>query len=443
MRVHFIGIGGVSMSALAKLFVLKGHSVTGSDLKYSKYVKELAEWGVGTVIGSRPEAVDEADLVVYNAAVGDEDPELMRAVRLDKKRISRAALLGEAAAKYPYVISVSGTHGKTTVTAMLATIFDNAKEMFTAHIGGELPGYGNLIYRGENLFLTEACEYQRSFLRLKSDIGVVLNAELDHPDCYRDKHEIYEAFENFTCNLKNGGIALINADSEFYRVRKCAYKKCKTFSVFAPSDYTAVDVLPTKNGCYGFRIKRSGYPNIDIELSVPGRHNVCNALAASAAALEYGVAYDLVAEGIKRFTGVSGRFEFLLATGGAAYYADYAHHPTELRAAVNTALGLNPKRVIAVFQPHTYSRTAALKREFVYSLSDADAVFIFKEFAAREKGGGMSAYELFEEFKRVREGVYYYQDMLGLAGAVKKFARPGDAVLLLGAGDIKRMAEIL
>ena len=431
------------MSALAKLMILKGHTVTGSDRNFSKTVEELAEWGVTCATGSCPEAVDKADLVVFNAAVPSDDPELCRAIETGKKRISRAALLSEIAERYPYTVSVAGTHGKTTVTGMLASIFETQGEMFTAHIGGELPGFGNLVYRGDNLFLTEACEYKRSFLTLRSDIAVILNVEFDHPDCYSDKYDAFESFEYFSNDLKPGGTALINADSEFYRMRKCAYKKTLTFSVNSPSDFRAVDIAVRKNGCFGFRIQRSGYPNIDIELSVPGKHNIYNALAASAAALIYGVSPETVRRGIKRFTGVKGRFEFLMPYAGAKLYADYAHHPTEIRAALQTALGLSPKRLIAVFQPHTFSRTAALAKEFVYSFCDADAVFVFKEYAARESGGGMTAFQLYEEIRKVHENCYYYGDLISLGDALKKYLTPGDTVLLLGAGNVKRIAEIL
>ncbi|HIU60612.1 MAG TPA: UDP-N-acetylmuramate--L-alanine ligase [Candidatus Stercoripulliclostridium merdigallinarum] len=443
LNVRFIGIGGISMSALAKLTILKGHTVTGSDLSYSKRVEELNEWGVTAVTGSDPSAVDSADLVVFNAAVPADDPELSRAIELNKRRISRAAFLGEIAAKYPYTVSVAGTHGKTTVTGMLASIFDCYGEAFTAHIGGELPGFGNLVYRGDNLFLTEACEYRRSFLRLNSDIAIVLNVEFDHPDCYRNLSEVYEAFENFTSDLKPGGTALINADSEFYRMRKCAYKNALGFSVTAESDFRAVDISLQKNGCFGFRIKRSGYPNIDIELSVPGYHNVYNALAAAAAALIYKVLPQDIYRGLKRFTGIKGRFEYLMSFGGARIYADYAHHPTEIRAALQTALSLHPKRLIAVFQPHTYTRTAALADKFIYSFCDADAVFVFKEFAARETGGGMTAFELYNEMRNVRDGCFYYGDLLSLGDGLKKFVAPGDVVMLIGAGDVKRLADIL
>lgn len=431
------------MSALAKLMILKGYSVSGSDLRYSAELEELGEWGATVLPGSHPEAVAEADLVVYSGAVPSDDPELKEAVRLGKKRIRRDFLLREIAARYPKVISVGGTHGKTTVTAMLASVFREAGELYTAHIGGHTFDSGNLSYRGDSVFITEACEYKRSFLSLNSDVAVVTAVEPDHPDTYRNEKELFEAFAAFSSNLKPGGTAVINADTEFYRMRETAYKEVFTYALESNADLKGVDLRMLKNGCYGFRIRQSGRPDIDIALSVPGKHNVYNALAAAGAARIEGVADKYICQGLKRFIGVRGRFEYVKPCGGAKLYADYAHHPTEIRAAIHTALGMEHKRVIAVFQPHTFSRTEMLLKEFTYCFCDADAVFVFKEYSAREKGGGKSALDLYCELAKTGGECYYYEDSMKLAAALAAYLRPGDMVLLLGAGDVAKVAELL
>lgn len=431
------------MSALAKLMVLKGYSVSGSDIRYSAELEELGEWGAEIHLGSEPEAVKSADLVVFSGAIPATDPELLQAIASDKKRIRRDFLLREVSSDYDRVVAVAGTHGKTTVTAMLSSIFKEAGELYTAHIGGETFDAGNLSYRGDSCFITEACEYRRSFLALNPDIAVITEVEPDHPDTYRDERELFEAFEAFSSLVKEGGTVIINADAKFYRMRQTAYKKVFTYALESNADLRAVDMRILENGCYGFRIRQSGKPNSDITLSVPGRHNVYNALAAAAAARCYGIPDKYVSSGLKRFMGVHGRFEYLKPFRGAKLYADYAHHPTEIKAAIRTALGLRPKRLVVVFQPHTLSRTEMLMKEFTYSFCDADAVFFFKEYAARESRGGKTALELYEKVAALGGECYYYSDMMKLACALADYLKPGDLALLTGAGDVKKVSELL
>ncbi len=431
------------MSALAKLMILKGHSVSGSDIRYSTELEELNEWGAEVYLGSHPEAVEKADLVVFTGAIPANDPELRAAVAGNKPRIRRDYMLRETASGFEKVIAVAGTHGKTTVTAMLSSVFREAGELYTAHIGGHTFDAGNLSYRGDGCFITEACEYKRSFLALAPDIAVITNVESDHPDTYRNIRELYEAFESFSSNIKPGGVALINADSEFYRMREMAYKKVKTYAVENTADLRGVDLRILKNGCYGFRMRESGRPDVDIELKVPGLYNVYNAIGAAQAAREAGISDEHIRTGLKKFIGVQGRFEYLKMFAGADIYADYAHHPTEIRASIKTALTLKHTRIIVVFQPHTLSRTEALAKEFTYAFCDADAVFIFKEYAARRESGGMTAFGLFENISKLGGECYYYSQLLELTSALQSYLRPGDLVILMGAGDVKKAAELL
>ena len=432
------------MSALAKLMILTGNTVTGSDRRYSPEAESLTEWGAYVYVGADAAIIKSADLVVYSQAIPSDDPELGFCREFNVKTVRRDYFLAEVAATYDFTVAVAGTHGKTTVTAMLSKIFKESGELYTAHIGGNTFDAGNLVYKGDKFFITEACEYKRSFLALRPDVAVILNVEPDHPDTYRSKDELFAAFTSFICNLRRGGVAVVNADTEFYRMNKCTYKDMYTFSVDTPSDCRAVNIKLLSNGRYGFSILHKGYPNVDVSLKIAGKHNVQNALAAYLAATVCGLKRDVIVRGLESFGGVAGRYEFKGYCSGAEVYTDYAHHPTEIRAAVSTALASGGKgRVIAVFQPHTLSRTEALFDGFLHAFCDADAVFVFKEYKARETSGGKDAYALYEGLKERRDEVYYFDDIIALANAVTGYCAPGDVLLVLGAGDISSLASLI
>lgn len=431
------------MSALAKLMILKGYVVTGSDKRYSAEAESLAAWGAYVYVGSDEEIIKNTDLVVYSQAIPSDDAELEFCRRHNVKTVRRDYFLAEVAARYDTVVAVAGTHGKTTATAMLARIFKESGELFTAHVGGNTFDAGNLICKGDKFFVTEACEYKRSFLALRPDVAVILNVEADHPDTYRSKDELFAAFASYVMNVRDGGVAVVNADTEFYRMNKCTYKDMYTFSVDSPSDCRAVNIRLLTNGRYGFSIFHKGYPDSDISLKVAGRHNIYNALAAYLAATACGIEREAVIRGLESFGGVGGRYEFKGICSGAEVYVDYAHHPTEIRAAISTALlTARGGRVITVFQPHTLSRTEALFDGFLNAFCDSDAVFVFKEYKARETSGGKTAYELYEAL-RARHEAYYFDDTIALANAVSAYCRKGDVLLILGAGDISSLASLI
>ncbi len=429
------------MSALAKLMVLWGNSVSGSDVRYSKNMEELLEWGASVYLGEDEKIVEEADLVVYTAAVKKDDRELICAKKLNKKIISRDALLYEVSLEYDKVVAVSGTHGKTTVSSMIASVCLETTLSFTAHIGVEK---GNLIYKGKEVFVTEACEYDRSFLSLKPDVGVVLNVEMDHPDTYKNLDEVYKSFNSFSSRINRGGILVLNADSEYYKVAKCTYKNMRTYAVESTADVVATNIINYGNGYYGFRIQENGFPNLDVKLSVQGYHNVYNALATFVTCIALGVERKTVVRGIEKFKGVSGRFELLGSVNGASVYRDYAHHPTEIRATVQTALKLKPSgRVITVFQPHTVSRTEALYNEFLTSFCDSDVVFVLKEYVARKEESGLTAFDLYEGLRDRGVNVVYYKNQFELSKGLFKTVQKGDVVLVLGAGDVSGIGELI
>ena len=441
MKIHFVGIGGISMSALAKLMLLWGHKVSGSDKVYSKNAIELVEWGAKVYLGCDRQAIDESDLVVYTASILDADEELTYAKSIGKMMMSRECFLRELSLEYDITVAVSGSHGKTTVTSMLSDIFFEAGLNYTAHIGGH-SSKGNMVYRGRDIFLTEACEYNRSFLSLNPDVALVLNTDFDHPDTYKNLGEINKAFCSF-CNLvKRGGTIVVNKDSEFYDIIKCTHKNMCTYSIESSATFQATNIINYANGYYGFQIMESGYPNMDIKLKVAGLHNVSNALGAYATAVKCGVDRVVIRRALESFKGVRGRMELLGERGGAKVMRDYAHHPTEIRSLLKVAREQCYGRLIVVFQPHTMLRTEALLDEFKDVLMGADKVFLLKEYTARVESGGKSAFDLYDMLRGNME-CYYYATPLELYSAIIPTLKVGDMVLLTGAGDIQESYNLL
>ncbi len=430
------------MSALAKLMLIWGHEVSGSDVAYLKTAEELVEWGSEVYLGQNCEKIERADLIVYTASIKEDDPELKFARSLGKRIISREHFLREISLEFGTTVAVSGTHGKTTVTSMLSEIFYEAEISYTAHIGGFSPK-GNLVYRGRDVFLTEACEYNRSFLSLSPDVLVILNAEFDHPDTYKNLGEVYKAFESFSALVKRGGFLVVNKDTPFYGIMKCTYKNMFTYSLESTATFEATNIIDYSNGYYGFRILEKDYPNMDIKLKVPGLYNVQNALGAYATAVSFGIDRSVARRALENFEGVRGRMELVGVRDGARIIRDYAHHPTEIVSAIATARRLVGGGALKViFQPHTLLRTEALMDEFICSLSGADETYILKEYAARKEQGGRTAFDLYSELKE-RDRCYYYSTAIELYSALGSTIKAGDLVLVLGAGDVSESYSLL
>lgn len=431
------------MSALAKLCLIWGAQVSGSDRVYSKVVEELIEWGAEVYVGENEKMVLDADLVVYNGAIKNDNPEFRIALNGGKKIISREYFLYEISNEFDKTIAVSGTHGKTTVCGMVSKVLEENEALYTVHVGGQTEK-GNLIYKGKDIFVTEACEYNRSFLALRPDIGVILNVEMDHPDTYKNTDELCSAFLSFASGIKRDGVLITNADSENYNIIKSAYKDRFTYAIKNTADLTATNIINYGNGFYGFQIAQNGYPNCDIRLGVEGYHNIYNALATFACSLRLGIDRRVIQRGIEKFKGVKGRFEYLGVRKGALLYRDYAHHPTEIRASLQTARErANGGKIITLFQPHTLLRTEALFDDFLLALSQTDKLYVLKEYVARKEEGGKSAYELYRALREKEVDVRYYDTQLELVSDVLSELRSGDLVLVLGAGDIADVGSLL
>ena len=378
-KIHFLGVGGVSLSSLARFFHERGYVVTGSDRSYSKTMESLIENGLNVWVGFCPEKIGSPDLVVYSSAIPETDAERIYLTSVGVPLLERYAVLPYVSSFFRSVLAIAGTHGKTTVTSMCAFVMQGAQLPFYAHIGGTSIDLGAYYHSGDGFFLTEACEYRRSMLALRPDIGVVLNAEVDHPDTYKDKSDVFDAFDDFLSSAQK--FRVVNADSEYYLLRQ---KNCSPITYgFSPNAvFRGVDVKQYENGCFGCQILKNGFPYMALRLKIPSKCNLENALCACTVCSLIGISPQIIQKYLERFSGVKRRFELCGYYDKIPVYTDYAHHPTEITQAISTAKML-AKDVIVVFQPHTYSRTARLKNEFTESLSAATSLIVVKEYAAR------------------------------------------------------------
>lgn len=409
------------MSGLAKYLMSCDKKVSGYDLSESVYTNEL---GVHIDTGSRRPSVEDFDAVVYTDAIRNDDIQLIEARKLKKTVIPRGRLLAEICKNFKKVIAVSGCHGKTTCTAMLAHIFAAAGKKFGAHIGGRDKFFKNAHYCGNDFFITEACEYKKNFLLLNPDISVILNCDADHLECYGSMENLRAAYIQFEKSAQTAVTLYGDFDGDI------------TFGYDTKADYSAKKITDV-GGAYSFTVCEGGEALGQISLQVYGRHNVLNALAATAVARRAEIDFKFIKQGLESFAGVERRFERLGAVNGAEYIADYAHHPNEIKATLRAANKITKGRLFVIFQPHTYSRTKNLFKEFVRVLSGMEKLLIFRTFAAREYfDDAGSALTLSQAIKKSRYG----DDVRDIADFILS-AKEGDTVLFLGAGDIYEIAK--
>lgn len=402
IKVHFIGIGGISMSGLAELLHTMHFSVTGSDAKTSSTTDHLEELGITVFYGQRPSNItSDVNLVVYTTAVKEDNPELMEARRLAIPVIDRAELLGQVMKRYSDAIAVSGTHGKTTTTSMISLILLDAGLDPTISVGGILDNIGGNIRIGSSdHFVVEACEYTNSFLKFSPTTGVILNIEAEHLDFFKDIEDIRNSFHQFTQLLPKDGLLIINSDidniSYFTKDLACPFI---TYSITSKTSrdasksnalhhYYAGNIRYDEEGFGQYSLYEDGDFITDISLHVVGSHNISNSLPAIALARSYQIPMNVITASISRFTGTKRRFEKKGVLGGVTIIDDYAHHPSEVKATLEAAKNYPHSRIWCVFQPHTYSRTRAFLADFADSLALADKVVLTDIYAAREKDPG-------------------------------------------------------
>ena len=447
IRIHFIGIGGISMSGLAEILLEEGFTVSGSDAKESPLTRKLESEGAHICYGQKAENItDDIDCIVYTAAISRTNPELIEAVAHKIPMLTRAELLGQLMKNYDTPIAVSGTHGKTTTTSMISHILLEGKVDPTISVGGILKAIGGNIRVGSSeTFLTEACEYTNSFLHFFPKISVILNIEEDHLDFFKDLEDIRHSFHQFAALLPSDGTLVINGEitdyPEIYQGLDC---NVVTYGPSADFDYSASDISYDEEGHVSFDLAKHGEKAGRITLSVTGDHNVSNALASIAVAELLDIPMDTIKKGLLSFTGTDRRFEYKGTFDGVTVVDDYAHHPTEIKATLKAAQHYPHNSVWCVFQPHTYTRTKAFFHEFAEALSHADHLVLADIYAARETDTlGISSADLAEEAAKLGTDSHYFPSFAEIESFLKENCRPGDLLITMGAGDIVTVGEDL
>lgn len=445
--IHFIGIGGISMSGLAEILLDEGFRITGSDAQKSDLTEQLEAKGAVVAYGQCAENItDDIDVVVYTAAVHADNPEYAQAVTKGIPMLSRADLLGQMMKNYQQAVAIAGTHGKTTTTSMVTEILLAGNADPTISVGGILPSIGGNIRVGNSgVFVTEACEYTNSFLSFFPTIEVILNIEADHLDFFKDLDDIRHSFRLFEEKLSAEGTLIISHDIENYEeLVKGLECQIITIGLTQGSDYQAVDIEYDTLARPTFTLKVKGEVAGQITLGVPGEHNVQNALAAIAVAASLGIEFAAVVKGLKGFTGTNRRFEKKGEIGGITVIDDYAHHPKEISVTLDAAKNYPHKKLWCVFQPHTYTRTKAFLDEFADALSKADEVILASIYAARETDTlGVSSQDIASRIEKNGTKAHYFPTFDEIETFILENCSPGDLLITMGAGDIVKVGERL
>ena len=445
-NVHFVGIGGISMSGLAEILKSLGYNISGSDIKSSNMTKKLEEDGIKIHIGHSGENIQNCDLVVYTAAVNENNPELVKARQLGITTIERAILLGEIMKKYPFSFAISGTHGKTTTTSMISMIMLQANLNPTIHIGGELDAIGgNTRIGGNKYFITEACEYVESFLKLHPYLAVILNIEEDHLDYFKDLNHIKQSFLKFMNLVPKEGFIVANIDDHNI-TSLLSQLSCNivTYGIKSENaDWTVHNIEYDASGCASYDLIRGGETVTRIRLKVPGNHNIINSLAAAVACQTLGCEIDDIAAGLEAFSGTHRRFEVKGIVDDIKVVDDYAHHPSEIKVTLKAAKNANHSKIWCVFQPHTYTRTKLLLNDFSEAFFDADKVIVTDIYSAREiDTGEIHSNVLTKEINAKSNNAIYKPDFAAIVEYLKENVSPGDLVLTMGAGDVYKIGEM-
>ncbi|MDW7650683.1 MAG: UDP-N-acetylmuramate--L-alanine ligase [Bacillota bacterium] len=443
-RIHFIGIGGYGMSALALVLLDLGYEVSGSDEKQSAITEKLAAEGAVVHQGHSAEYVTGAGLVVYSTAIPEDNAELRAAKDAGMMLWHRSELLAHFV-NGRFGIAIAGTHGKTTTTSMVAKVLTKGRLDPTAFIGGILSDFGGNARIGKTEYVVaEADESDNSFLRYRPALAVVTNIEQDHMEHYKGDFDLLlDGYRRFLQNIKPEGTAVLFAEDPYLDTMiPTQIKKLITYGIHK-GDFCARRVR-TEGWGSRFTVTQRGEELGEIRLYVPGEHNVQNALAAVAVGLELGVSFADVREGLGEFRGADRRFQFLLEKDGIIVVDDYAHHPTEVKVTLKAARANKPKRIIVVFQPHRYTRTQFFLDEFADSFSEADKVFLHKIYAASEAPmPGVSSAELAERVRTRGVDARQFDDAEEIVENVLNMARPGDLIITMGAGDITELGHTL
>ncbi len=439
-RIHFIGIGGSGMCPLAEILHAKGYELSGSDNNETDTLNRIIKMGIPVVLGQKSENINGAEMIIYTAAIQKDNPELIAAFESGIPTFERSKLLGAVSRKFGNCIGVSGTHGKTTVTSMLTHILLNAGFDPSAVIGGKLPMTGtNGITGNSDIFVCEACEYSNTFLELSPKCSVVLNIDADHLEFFKTMDNLKKSFEIFA---DMSDTVIFNGDDKNTRevISRLTGKTLISFGFDESNDWSASDIHSADGTGIQFNVLFKGQKICTAALSVAGKHNVYNALAAVAAAVYAGAEPETAIMELRDFTGAGRRFEKLGAVNGVTVVDDYAHHPTELRVTLNAAKQMNYKKVIAVFQPFTYSRTSMLLDDFADVLSIADKVILTEIMGSREK----NTYNIYSsDLAEKINDAEWYSSFEEVAERALQIADDGDLIITLGCGDVYKIAKMI
>ena len=445
-HVHFIGIGGISMSGLAEILLEEGYTVSGSDMNPSLIINKLENQGAEIHIGHNAKNVYGSDLVVYTDAISKDNVELLEAKQLKIETVDRGTFLGKLMNNYEKSIAVSGTHGKTTTTSMLTTVLNKTKLDPTILLGGELDEIdGNVKIGSKNLILTEACEYKGNILKYQPTMAIILNMEEDHLDYFKDINHIVETFAKYASGIEKSGYLVINIDDEnSQKVIKTSKCNIITFGINKKADYTAENITFSKEGYPKFILNVKNKEKYLVALNVMGMHNIYNALATFAAAHTYGIPIEYIIDSIKDYMGTHRRLETKGCINGIKVIDDYAHHPTEIKVSLNALKNTCNNRLWCIFQPHTYSRTKLLLDKFSKSFYDADKVIITDIYAARESDTGIiHSTNLVDLLLENDVDAIYMQSFESIKDYLLSNMEDGDVIVTMGAGNIYKLGEIL
>ncbi len=439
-NIHMIGIGGVSMSGIAGILKHWGFNVTGSDRTKSDITNKLLQKRIPVTIGHDFENTAKANLVVYTAAVKQDDLELVKARKLHIPTVERADFLGEITKSFENTICVSGTHGKTTTTSMVSLCFLEANMDPSIQVGASLKQInGNFKIGNSEYFIIEACEYVESFLKFHPKAEIILNIDNDHLDYFKNIENINNAFIKYVKLLPDDGLLVVNADNAYcLKLRNHTSAKTVTYGIESENaNFVAKNITFNKNGFPIFDVYHNNFFYCTIELSVPGVHNVSNALACIALCDSYNISKTDIKSGLKKYTGAHRRFEFVKTYEGVNIYDDYGHHPTEIKA---TAMALQKKQYNqswVVFQPHTYSRTKNLLDDFADALTNFDNIIVTDIYAARETNTyNISSNDLVNKIKSLGKDAIYISNFNDIISYLKEHIQKDDIILTLGAGDV-------
>lgn len=447
IHVHFIGIGGISMSGLAQILIEAGFTVSGSDARKSPLTQHLASMGAAIRYPQMASNITDAiDLVVYTAAIAQDNPEFAAATEKKIPLMTRADLLGQIMCNYKMPIAVSGTHGKTTTTSMVSEVLLAADADPTLSIGGILKSiHGNIRVGKSDYFVTEACEYTNSFLSFFPRISIILNVEEDHMDFFKDIDDIRRSFRKFAELLPADGYLIINRDidraEQLIEGLDC---HVITFGASPDADYSYADAVYDDRGRASYTLVKKGEKCGAISLGVVGAHNILNSLSVIALMDILGMDRTVVCNALTAFSGTERRFEHKGEVAGITILDDYAHHPTEITATLTAAANYPHRALWCVFQPHTYTRTKAFLSDFARALSLADKVVLTDIYAAREKNTiGISSRDLLAELEKTGTECYYFQSFDDIENFLLKNCINGDLLITMGAGDVVKIGENL